>query len=66
MMRPPIAAEWRSGRAAADEVLQALAQCSPAFLSGAAVDDEGERVDRLAIDENVEQDDVALLVAIDL
>src|SRR5260221_2879505 len=49
-----------------DEVLQALAQCSPAFLSGAAVDDEGERVDRLAIDENVEQDDVALLVAIDL
>src|SRR5260221_14468414 len=41
-----------------DEVLQALAQRPSAFLGRAAVGDEGERVDQLAIDEDVEQDDV--------
>src|SRR4029077_11767220 len=51
---------------ARNELLQPLAQRPPALLGIAAVDDEGERVDRLAVDQDVEQDDVAFLVAVDL
>src|SRR5688572_17381534 len=48
---------------ARDEVLEALAELAAAGLGGDAVDDHRERVDRLAVDQDVHLDEVALAVA---
>ena len=49
-----------------DQVLQSLAQGAAAPLGLLAVDDDRERVDRLAVDEDVHQHEVALAVVVDL
>ena len=67
MMRPPIAAwiaTWKSCRGIRS--LQPLAQGAAAPLGLAAMDDDRQRVDRLAVDQDVHQHEVALAVVVDL